>query len=154
MKWHSLLKDPTDIPQRINQWDESEDVMVVVRFIELYREKGAKKSSAKFTYQVLANPCYYGHWEANGDEGWRVRSKNYSDCGRFGGFDIDKKFSEFQENEYSYIKDDMDDVTPEAIEFFKNNAIDDGYSYLTLEIVGWAYYPNEDEFIEENKDLI
>lgn len=154
MKWHSLLKNPDDLPQRINEYEESEDVIVIVRYIKLYREKSQDNFSAKFEYTVLKdNPCYYGHWKPNGEEGWRVRGKDYSDCGKFGGFDTDTHFSEVQQQQ-SILKDNMFDITPEAIEFIKSNSIDDGEYYLTMKIVGWAYYPNEEDFIEENKDLI
>ena len=33
MKWHSLLRNPNDLPQRINKYEESEDVMVIERIL-------------------------------------------------------------------------------------------------------------------------
>lgn len=154
MKWHSLLKDPNDIPQRINCYEESEDVMVVLRVVEFSHKKLSDKYSAKFEYVVAPNAFYYGHWEPNGEEGWRIRGKDYSDCGKFGGFDTDTRFSEYQEN-HAFIKEEMDDLTPEAQEFVKKNCrVYDDYSYITIEIVGWTYYPNEEDFIEENKEFI
>ena len=46
----------------------------------------------KWDYRMLSCNFYYGHWEPNGDEGWRMRTKDYGDCGKFGGFDYDESY--------------------------------------------------------------
>lgn len=64
MKWHSLLRNPNDLPQRINEYEESEDVMVIERV--LHNELHEKM---KWNYHMLSCSFYYGHWEPNGEEG-------------------------------------------------------------------------------------
>ena len=50
MKWHSLLRNPNDLPQRINKYDESEDVMVIERVLhnELH-----EKNEVGLSYAIL-----------------------------------------------------------------------------------------------------
>ena len=106
MKWHSLLRDPNDLPQRINEYEESEDVMVIERILHnVLHEK------MKWDYRMLSCNFYYGHWEPNGDEGWRMRTKDYRDCGKFGGFDHDESY-------YNNIQC-TDCLFPEDIEYLK-----------------------------------
>ena len=151
MKWHSLLRDPNDLPQRINKYEESEDVMVIERILHnVHHEK------MKWDYRMLSCNFYYGHWEPNGDEGWRMRTKDYGDCGKFGGFNHDESYYKNIQCTDCLFLEDIEDLNEEDKNFVLNNCPYDERMgcYITRSIVGWTYFPNEDEFMEENKDLI
>lgn len=151
MKWHSLLRDPNDLPQRINKYEESEDVMVIERILH-----NAPHEKMKWDYRMLSCNFYYGHWEPNGDEGWRMRTKDYGDCGKFGGFDYDESYYKNIQCTDCLFLEDIEDLNEEDKNFVLNNCPYDERMgcYITRSIVGWTYFPNEDEFMEENKDLI
>ena len=151
MKWQSLLRNPDDLPQRINKYDESEDVMVIEKII---RDEPNEKLRCDF--QVLENHFYYGHWEPNGEEGWRMRGKDYSDCGKFGGFDTDISYYKYIQCIHSVTLEDLEESSEEYRKFIIENCPYDERTnaYITRSIVGWSYFPNEDEFINENKEFI
>ena len=48
MKWHSLLRDPNDLSQRINKYEESEDVMVIERILH-----NVSHEKMKWDYRML-----------------------------------------------------------------------------------------------------
>lgn len=147
MKWHSLLKDPNDLPQRINKYYESEDVMVIERCVFV--------NDKTIDYLRPDYVLYYGHWEPNGEESWRVKSTDYSDCGKFGGFPVDTRYQKVQE-ESMILEYELSEFSEDEQEFIKNNCtyVPELQGWITREIVGWTYFPNEEEFIEENKEFI
>lgn len=151
MKWHSLLKDPNDLPQRINEYDESENVLVIERCV-FVNERGATKSIEFIRSDYV---FYYGHWNPNGEEGWRVRSMDYCDCGKFGGFPVTTRYQEVQE-ESMIPENELSEFSEDDLEFIKHNCtyVPELQGWVTREIAGWTYFPNEEEFIEENKEFI
>ena len=72
MKWHSLLRDQNDLQQKIKKYKKSEDEMVIERILH-----NVPHEKMKWDYRMLSCNFYYGHWEPNGDEGWRMRTKGY-----------------------------------------------------------------------------
>ena len=68
-----------------------------------------------------------------------MRIKDYGDCGKFNGFD----------NDESYLNEEDKNFVLNNCPYDERNGC-----YITRSIVGWTYFHNEDEFIEENKDLI
>lgn len=85
-----------------------------------------------------------------------MRTKDYGDCGKFGGFDHDESYyNNIQCTDY-LLPEDVEELNEEDKNFVLNNCPYDekmGF-YITRSIVGLTYFPNEDEFIEENKDLV
>ena len=64
MKWHSLLRNPNDLPQRINRYEESEDVMVIERILhnvlrQLHPPKGGCLSKGCHPLARHVDKCSY-----------------------------------------------------------------------------------------------